>query len=78
MASYSDPEKLRLLLPHWIEHNQEHAAEFRDWASRVDVARNQIIAAADQLDQANHNLKQALKQLGGAAEGAEHDRHGHG
>jgi len=26
--------KLRMLLPHWIEHNGEHAQEFRDYAGR--------------------------------------------
>jgi hypothetical protein len=31
-GAITDPEKLRVLLPHWIEHNAEHAAEFRQWA----------------------------------------------
>ena len=67
MPSYTDKEKLRLLLPHWIEHNQEHAAEFREWARRVDAGGEHILAAADQLDQANRSLEQALEGLGGRA-----------
>jgi hypothetical protein len=29
MGAITDLEKLRVLLPHWIERNTEHAAEFR-------------------------------------------------
>ena len=32
MATMTGRDKLRALLPHWIEHNAEHAAEFRLWA----------------------------------------------
>ena len=28
-------EKLRVLIPHWVEHNNEHAQEFRDWAEHI-------------------------------------------
>ena len=28
MGTVTDLEKLRVLLPHWVEHNAEHAAEF--------------------------------------------------
>ena len=31
-------EKLRVLVPHWIEHNAEHAHEFRIWAERAKKA----------------------------------------
>jgi len=30
-----DLAKLRILLPHWIEHNEEHAASFQRWAARA-------------------------------------------
>ncbi len=29
MKAKSEQDKLRLLLPHWIEHNEEHDEEFR-------------------------------------------------
>jgi len=32
MTGKSEVDKLRILLPHWIEHDMEHAAEFRRWA----------------------------------------------
>jgi hypothetical protein len=34
----TDQSKLRALLPHWIEHNAEHAAEFRNWAEKARAA----------------------------------------
>ena len=30
-----DVEKLKLLLPHWIEHTEEHADEYKKWLERV-------------------------------------------
>jgi hypothetical protein len=69
----SDVAKIRILLPHWIEHNAEHAAQFREWAERVqrageDSAAQGIVLAANALDTANDALQAALKQLGGPPE----------
>jgi hypothetical protein len=64
----TDVEKLRVLLPHWIEHNAEHAAEFRAWAGRVDEAREQIESAARHMEAANEALQEALEKLGGPLE----------
>ncbi len=61
-------EKLRVLLPHWIEHNEEHAAEFRQWAERAGEAGTEIIAAAHQIEIVNRSLRVALEKLGGALE----------
>jgi hypothetical protein len=32
----NDVERLRVLIPHWIEHYEEHADEFRHWAETAD------------------------------------------
>ena len=32
MATLTGRDKLRALLPHWIEHNAGHAADFHLWA----------------------------------------------
>ncbi|NIV39428.1 MAG: hypothetical protein GWN58_61465, partial [Anaerolineae bacterium] len=50
----NDQEKARALLPHWIEHNTEHAAEFHRWAEKVraagqEEAAEEIALAAKQL-----------------------------
>ena len=71
----SEQEKLRILLPHWIEHNGEHAAEFRRWAERAGAVEDQILAAAQSMDDANERLEQALEALGGPLE--HHHPHGH-
>ena len=63
-------EKLRVLLPHWMEHNEEHAAEFERWAETAaqaghEDAANLIRLAAEQMAEANTTLQAALERLGG-------------
>ncbi len=68
----TDEDKLRMLLPHWIEHNAEHAAEFRQWAekarssAREDVAED-VDLAATELGWVNEALTAALHKLNSAA-----------
>jgi hypothetical protein len=61
-------EKLRVLIPHWIEHNDEHAREFRKWSHKSDELSGNILAAADSISKANEYLKIALAKLGGPLE----------
>jgi hypothetical protein len=68
----TDQDKLRVLLPHWIEHNDEHAAEFRAWAERARAAGQEEVAdeidtAAKELGWVNEALTAALNKLGGPA-----------
>jgi hypothetical protein len=81
MPAMTERDKLRALLPHWIEHNAEHAAEFRRWAQSAGDAAADIEAAAAQVEAANETLAAALEKMGGAAayyqvEG--HHGHSHG
>ena len=69
----NDLDKLRTLLPTWIERNAEHAAEVREWVERVqqlgeDSATQGIIFAANALETVTEALQAALKQLGGPLE----------
>lgn len=66
----NEAEKLRILLPHWIEHNGEHAAEFRAYAERSSTVQDRLTAAAALLEQANNQLEDALRELGGPLEHA--------
>jgi hypothetical protein len=59
----NEQEKLRVLIPHWIEHNEEHAKEFRRWA--------------DAMADANESLAAALEKLGGALDPPHHHHHSH-
>ncbi|NLE46483.1 MAG: hypothetical protein GX620_17340 [Chloroflexi bacterium] len=56
------------MLPHWIEHNGEHASEFREWATRAGAAQDMLVQAAQLMEQANAQLEMALDQLGGPLE----------
>jgi len=65
----SDRERLQKLLPHWIEHNAEHAGEFREWAAKVRAlsagdAADDVVHAAEAMEQANKYLQSALGKLG--------------
>lgn len=83
-------KKLRMLIPHWIEHNREHGSEFRRWAEEHTTAAEDLIAAAEAIDLANLKLAAGLEKLGGGLDyqhshdhthehehGHEHG-HGHG
>jgi hypothetical protein len=73
MATMTEQEKLRTLLPHWIEHNAEHAIEFRRWVELAGEAAADIEAAANQMEVVNMALAAALEKLGGPLE----HRHDH-
>jgi hypothetical protein len=66
-------DKLRVLIPHWIEHNGEHAEEFRRWAKEAGDVADDILAAAASVEQANESLAVALEKLGGALEYYHHE-----
>ena len=70
-------EKLRILLPHWIEHNRSHGAEFIQWAASARTEGSGSLAAL--LDQAAANmavtdelLRKAGTEVGGPCEAHDH------
>lgn len=67
MTTMTERDKLQALLPHWIEHNAEHAAEFRRWASVTPEAQAEIEVAAAQMEAANTALATALQKLRAAS-----------
>lgn len=69
-------DKLRVLLPHWIEHNGEHADTFREWAEQAGAAREALLDAARLVDEANARLQDGLAQIGGPL-AHEHHTHNH-
>jgi len=63
-------EKLQVLLPHWVEHNQGHAEECAKWADQVeqgDVQTN-LKAAFAAMELVTKHLEEALAAAGGPAE----------
>lgn len=77
-------EKLRVMLPHWVEHNRSHGKEFAGWAeelagTHVDLA-GQLNKAVSALEDAQQALEKALEMTGGprADEGGhKHNHHNH-
>ncbi len=76
-------EKLRVLLPHWVEHNDGHAVECRKWS---EIARSEgkeevakyIDEAIDAMVKVNELLGKALAEAGGPSkEGSDHHHHHH-
>lgn len=60
--------KLAHLIPHWMEHNDSHAAQFEEWAGTareaglVEIAEH-IAAAAEAMREANGELGKAWARL---------------
>ena len=70
MSSDDTLAKVRILLDHWIGHNQEHSQEFREWADKVKAlggagAGDDMVQAAQEMEKAGQSLSRALEKLGG-------------
>ena len=62
----TDLDKLRVLLQHWMEHNDEHASEFLRWSEKAGPAAAQVQRAAEKMKAVNLELSSALDLLGGS------------
>jgi len=62
----NEVEKLQVLIPHWMEHNDEHAEEYRRWVKEAAEASADLIVAVKALKSVNQSLGIALEKLGGA------------
>ncbi len=60
-------DKLRILLPHWAEHNREHAVEMRRWQAIIE--KESDVKLGRILDQVAAHMEQAGELLQKAAEG---------
>ncbi len=75
----NEHQKLRVLIPHWVEHNQEHAQEFLRFIETAEDAAVDLREAAEHLSLVNQALAAALEKLGGALSlepNPEHHSHG--
>jgi hypothetical protein len=75
-------EKLRVLLPHWIEHNLGHGEDCRKWSAIAREEGQKKIA--DHIDEAmkamikvNELLEMALREAGGPVHGGGHHHNHH-
>jgi hypothetical protein len=66
--STDDKSKLKTLLSYWVEHNEEHSGEFREWAEKAkemgeaDVA-DEIMQAVGHMDKVSEILSKTMKRL---------------
>jgi nickel/cobalt exporter len=63
-----DREKLPIIIKHWIEHNESHMEEYRQWAEKagglgLSAVKTRITDAMEAIIQSNGLLKEALKEL---------------
>ena len=56
MNSSQDMGRLRILLGYWIEHNDEHSREFREWAEKAGEAGQDLLRAAELMEKAGRHL----------------------
>lgn len=79
MTINPDIDKLRILLPHWVDHNDMHLKEMRRWRLALG---DDAPAAADFLDDAIERMEAAgrafLAALAALGEGSKHGLHTHG
>ncbi len=82
MSEQDTIKKLRVLLPHWIEHNNNHIAEFRKWEGAARKASGEEVAqlldkAISDMEKAGKSLSEALEKIGGPLEsgGGHHHHH---
>ena len=82
MSEQNTVHKLRVLLPHWIEHNNSHIAEFRKWESEARTGSEQYVAlllerAISNMEETGKSLSEALEKVGGPLEGEKGHHHHH-
>jgi len=67
VATNDIQERLRILLDYWMEHNQEHEKEFRDWAGKAASSpgevTQQLQEAAARMADASSCLEKARRAL---------------
>jgi hypothetical protein len=58
-----DLEKLKKLLPHWMEHNDEHARTYKDWAERMSsLDKEELSEALKAIHHECHKLRKLFEE----------------
>ncbi|MGD9142296.1 MAG: hypothetical protein PVG61_00460 [Dehalococcoidia bacterium] len=66
--SNDEKDRLKTLLGYWIEHNEEHSQEFKEWAEKArqmgeaQVA-DEILLAVQNMDEVTKILSGTVKKL---------------
>jgi len=73
--SEEDLKKLRVIMPYWIKHNNEHIEENKKWLARAEQAGLKEVAedlrkVIQLSEETNRYIAAAIEKLGGIAESA--------
>ena len=66
--SMDEKDKLKTLLRYWVEHNEEHSGEFKEWAEKAremgeaEVA-DEIMQVVGHMYKVSEILSKTLKRL---------------
>ncbi len=81
MSEMKELDKLRVLLPHWIDHNRSHIAEFAKWRGVAEEegspAAGGLTEALTAMTRAGEALTRVLTELGGSLPAPGHHHHHH-
>jgi hypothetical protein len=59
-------EKLRKLIPHWMEHNDEHAETYKSWAEKMSsLGKKELSEILIRLHQESRKLREFFKEAMG-------------
>ena len=66
--SIDEKAKLKTLLSYWVEHNEEHSGEFKEWAEKArDMGEAEVAAeimqAVENMERVSQILSKTLKRL---------------
>ena len=73
-------EKLRIILPHWIEHNKNHEEEFNKWLALMSEANTEVASLLEKAVLSLQNIDTVLSQISdkiGALKGEDSQGHTH-
>ncbi len=63
-----DIKKLAHLIEHWMEHNEEHARNYRDWAGKArDGGRAELAAVLDDIADETERMQTLFQKAREAA-----------
>ncbi len=60
-------EKLKILVEHWIEHNEEHIGKYKEWAEKLKGERDDlaelIAESVRYFEKGNEKLAEILRRI---------------
>lgn len=65
----NEKERLKKLLVHWLEHNNEHAATYREWAQKMAKEGDEelsrlLMKLGDEVSMLNAIFEEAITKTG--------------